>query len=173
MHSDTHSLTRSSKTTPYRCFSLFHAHARTPTTNMTTLYLKAILRPHGESMSLQYMTSRGQAQPRPGQDWALSLLRRSQSSSVPPSVSFFLLNLSFCVTGLHSSLHSADTFTTFWWVGPAGRWASPSGVVTGGVGMLMIAVVIWLLWQFRGAGSSTRMFRLERLEENLRKTSKD
>lgn len=66
---------------------------------------------------------------------------------------------------LHSSLHSADTFTTFWCVGPAGRWASPSGVVTGGVGMLMIAVVIWLLWQFRDAGSSTRMFRLERLQE--------
>lgn len=65
-------------------------------------------------------------------------------------------------------LHSADTFTTFWWGPPTGRWASPSGVITGGVGMLMIAVVIWLLWQFRGACSSTRMFRLERL--NVEKT---
>lgn len=66
-------------------------------------------------------------------------------------------------------LHSADTFTTFWWGVLKGRWASPSGVITGGVGMLMIAVVIWLLWQFRGACSSTRMFRLERLqvEKNL------
>lgn len=157
--------------------SLAHARTRTPTTNMTTLYLKAILRPHGESMSLQYMTSRGQAQPRPDQDSERFL--SSIVLSPPPSLSlsrwvfFFLLNLSFCMTRLHSSLHSADTFTTFWWVGPAGRWASPSGVVTGGVGMLMIAVVIWLLWQFRGAGSSTRMFRLERLKENLRKTSKD
>lgn len=122
-------------------------------------------------MSLQYMTSRGQASPWPDQySWMpspLSVLTSPPlSSSVPQSVSMSLY-LSFCVTRLHSSLHSADTFTTFWWVGPAGRWASPSGVVTGGVGMLMIAVVIWLLWQFRGAGSSTRMFRLERLWEKI------
>lgn len=81
------------------------------------------------------------------------------------SLSRWVFYLSFCMMLLYSSLHSADTFTTFWWVGPTGRWASPSGVITGGVGMLMIAVVIWLLWQFSGAGSSTRMFRLERLWE--------
>lgn len=72
-------------------------------------------------------------------------------------------NVSFCVMLLHASLHSAETFTTFWWMWPTGKWASTSGVITGGVGMLMIAVVIWLLWQFRGVCSSTRMFKLERL----------
>ncbi|TNN35657.1 hypothetical protein EYF80_054182 [Liparis tanakae] len=59
-----------------------------------------------------------------------------------------------------SAPHSADTFTAFWWAGPAGMWASPSGVVTGGVGMLMMAVVMWLLRQFREADS----LRLERLQ---------
>lgn len=151
------------------------ARTRTPTTNMTTLYLKAILRPHGSPC--RYSTWPAEGRLNQGQTRTLNAFS-PPSFCPPPSLRlsrwvFFLLNLSFCVTRLHSSLHSADTFTTFWWAGPAGRWASPSGVVTGGVGMLMIAVVIWLLWQFRGAGSSTRMFRLERLKENLRKTSKD
>lgn len=43
-------------------------------------------------------------------------------------------------------------------------WASPSGVVTGGAGMLMTAVVMWLLRQFREADS----LRLERLQGETR-----
>lgn len=80
-----------------------------------------------------------------------------------PSLSWWVCKCLSMQRSHNTCLHSADTFTTFWWGAPTGRWASPSGVITGGVGMLMIAVVIWLLWQFRGACSSTRMFRLERL----------
>lgn len=97
----THSLTLLSKISPYGCFPLFHSHTRayaqtcTPTTNMTTLYLKAILCPHGESMSLQYMTNRGQAPPRPDQD---SFSPPSFSVLLCPSVcldEFFFLFFSF------------------------------------------------------------------------------
>lgn len=57
----------STKTTPYTPFPLAHARTHTcmPTTNMKILYLKAILHLHEESMSLQYITSRGQARPGP------------------------------------------------------------------------------------------------------------
>lgn len=121
----------------------------------------------GSPCPLHNMTSRGQAPPKPDKDSKCLLTpiipNLLLSLSLSPWVYIFCL--SFGVMLLHSSLHSADTFTTFWWAEPMGRWASPSGVITGGVGMLMIAVVIWLLWQFRGAGSSTRMFRLERLRQ--------
>lgn len=40
---------------------------------------------------------------------------------------------------------------------------SPSGARAGGVGMLMIAVVIWAALQFGLRPSSDFMFRLERL----------
>lgn len=143
--------------------SLSPTHTRThtcvPTNDMNTLYLKAVLCVFRQSMSLQYMTSRGQAPPRPNLDSeCLSSIAPSPPLSL--SLSQWVFLMSFYVRLLHSSLHSVDTFTTFWWV------RSPSGVVTGGVGMLIMAVVIWLLWQFREAGSSTRMFRLERLQED-------
>lgn len=44
----------------------------------------------------------------------------------------------------------------------AGRF-SPSGVSAGGVGMLMIAVVIWDVLQFGLSPSSAFKLRLERL----------
>lgn len=153
---------------PYSSSIRIHSltHTRLPTTNIKILYLKAIFHVHMESMPVQRVTSRGQAPP--GSDRVSESPPPLPPLSCPLLASVSLLSVFFvCVMCLPAALspHSVDTFTTFWWVGPAGRWASPSGVITGGVGMLMIAVVIWLLWQFRGAGSSMRMFRLERLRE--------
>ncbi len=42
--------------------------------------------------------------------------------------------------------------------------SSPSGVVPGGVGMLMTAAVMYGWSQFRGTVSSNLAFRLDRLE---------
>lgn len=74
----------------------------------------------------------------------------------------------FCVC-----LYSADTLTTFCWCAwPAGSGASASGVVSGGVGMVMMAVVIWPLWQFRAMASSTHRFKLQRLHSEIEITCK-
>lgn len=54
------------------------------------------------------------------------------------------------------------------WPGlPGGGWLSPSGVSAGGVGMLMMAVVIWAVLQFGLSPSSDFMLRLERLENKF------
>lgn len=48
-----------------------------------------------------------------------------------------------------------------------GGLLSPSGVSAGGVGMLMMAVVIWAVLQFGLSPSSDFMLRLERLENKF------
>lgn len=69
-------------------------------------------------------------------------------------------------------LYKAETLTTLlamegmFVLGPglaAGGRLSPSGVSAGGVGMLMMAVVIWELLQFGLSPSSAFKLRLERL----------
>ena len=56
------------------------------------------------------------------------------------------------------------------WLGLDGAGLlSPSGVNAGGVGMLMIAVVIWEALQFGLRPSSDFIFRLERLEDQINK----
>lgn len=54
------------------------------------------------------------------------------------------------------------------WPGlPGPGLLSPSGVSAGGVGMLMMAVVIWAALQFGLSPSSDFMLRLERLENKF------
>lgn len=54
------------------------------------------------------------------------------------------------------------------WLGLlGGGLLSPSGVSAGGVGMLMMAVVIWAVLQFGLSPSSDFMLRLERLENKF------
>lgn len=48
-----------------------------------------------------------------------------------------------------------------------GGLLSPSGVSAGGVGMLMMAVVIWAALQFGRSPSSDFMLRLERMENRF------
>lgn len=73
---------------------------------------------------------------------------------------------------LVSLVYNADTLTMFTfpvvlmfagWPGLGGWLLSSSGLVPGGVGMLIIAVVI--CWQFGLKASSDFMFRLERLQQ--------
>lgn len=59
-------------------------------------------------------------------------------------------------------LLAAVTFVEWLGLDGAGLF-SPSGVSAGGVGMLMIAVVIWEALQFGLSPSSDFIFRLERL----------
>lgn len=54
------------------------------------------------------------------------------------------------------------------WLGlPGGGLLSPSGVSAGGVGILMMAVVIWEALQFGLSPSSDFILRLERLEDKV------
>lgn len=92
----------------FRPHTLTYAHTCMPTTNTNLLYLKAILCLYRESMSLQYMTSRGQAPPRLDLDTECFLLHHSQSSSVPQSVSMSLY-LSFCVWRIRTLVFTVPT----------------------------------------------------------------